>query len=83
MVLDVSDEQMQNSKYFGEIILQMKKGGYEALMYHLTNRKIKSNLRKIPRTQALFDQMIASMSSIDRWWLTCLQNEKITDDGEW
>jgi phage/plasmid-associated DNA primase len=48
------------------------------------NREITSNLREIPRTQALFDQILNSMDSVCRWWMSCLQNEKITEfDDTW
>jgi hypothetical protein len=82
-VLDVSDEHQKDTEYFGAIIDQMKNGGREAFLHHLLNREITSNLREIPRTEALFDQMIESMDSVQKWWLTCLQKEKVTEDDEY
>jgi phage/plasmid-associated DNA primase len=83
-VLDVSDKRRVDTEYFGKIVRQMDAGGRQALLYDLLNRQITSNLREIPRTQALFDQILESMDSICRWWMTCLQNEKITDfDESW
>jgi len=77
-VLDVSDKRRVDTQYFGKIVKQMENGGREALLYDLLNREITSSLREIPRTRALFDQILESMDSICRWWMTCLQNEKIT-----
>jgi hypothetical protein len=83
-VLDVSSKRRIDTEYFGKIVNQMNNGGREALLYDLLNREITSNLREIPRTQALFDQIVESMDSICRWWMTCLHNEKITPlDEDW
>jgi hypothetical protein len=83
-VLDVCDKCRMDTEYFGGIIKQMETGGREALLYDLLHRKIKSNLREIPRTQALYEQMINSMDSLEKWWLSCLHTEKITaDDISW
>lgn len=82
-VLDVADHHRQDFDYFKAIVQQMEAGGTQALMHELLNRKITSNLRKIPRTQALFDQMIESMSSLQRWWLGRLHAEKILDSDDW
>jgi hypothetical protein len=79
-VLDVADHHRIDFEYFGAIVEQMRNGGVKALLYDLLNREITSELRRIPRTQALFDQMIQSMDSVERWWLACLYKEKVLDD---
>jgi hypothetical protein len=82
-VLDVSDRHMVDFEYFKAIADQMNNGGVGALLHELLNRKIKSNLRQIPRTQALFDQIVESMSSLQGWWLSRLHGEKILDSDDW
>jgi hypothetical protein len=83
-VMDVSDKRRVDTEYFSKVVEQMETGGREALLYDLMNREITSNLREIPRTQALFDQILNSMDSVCRWWMSCLQNEKITEfDDTW
>jgi hypothetical protein len=83
-VLDVSDRHRMDTKYFGAIIEQMKNGGQEAFLYDLLHREISSNLREIPRTEALFEQIVNSMDSLQKWWLHCLHTGKITtDDVSW
>jgi hypothetical protein len=82
-VLDVSDRHRVDFEYFKAIVDQMNNGGIEALLYDLLNREITSNLRQIPRTQALFDQIVESMSSLQQWWLSRLHAEKILDSDGW
>jgi phage/plasmid-associated DNA primase len=83
-VLDVSDQYQRNTAYFGSIIDEMDNGGREHLLYELLNHKIISNLREIPRTQALYDQILESIDSIKKWWLHCLYEGKICDfDERW
>jgi hypothetical protein len=80
-VLDVSDRNQKDIPYFAAISKQMCNGGHAALMHLLINREIQSNLRTIPRTQALFDQMVHTMNPIDSWWLGCLLKENIPGVG--
>jgi hypothetical protein len=83
-VLDVCDQCRMDTTYFGAIVKEMENGGRAALLYELLERSIGSNLREIPRTQALYDQMVTSMGSLKKWWLSCLYASKITSDNdEW
>lgn len=80
-VLDVSPRRMQDTRYFGAIQQQMNSGGREALLYELLNRKITSDLKKAPRTQALFEQMLSSMDVIEAFWFSALFNQRIGADS--
>jgi hypothetical protein len=85
-VLDVGDRHQKDYPFFKTINDEMKNGGYENLLYELLNWDTTSqNLHKIPRTQALFDQIVASMDSFEKWWLFCLQTGKIDqiNDVDW
>lgn len=84
-VLDVSDEHIQDLDYFRAIDDQMKNGGREALLYELQNRDIEDfDPRHVPRTAALMDQKIRSMSSEVRWWFDKLIQGCLTNtDGGW
>jgi hypothetical protein len=76
MVLDVNDAARGDGEYFKKICKQMENGGCEALHYFLQNYDIsKVNLRKIPRTKALMDQITHSMTSIMKFWYDGLQEE--------
>ncbi len=84
-VLDVSDEHMQEDKYFIPILEQMETGGHEALLdmllkYDLTNYKVRS----IPQTKALQEQKELSYSSETEWWFIKLLDGRLQEsDSEW
>jgi len=68
LVLDVSDRHMQDIEYFKAIVEQMNKGGREAMLHDLLNRDISNaSLNDFPRTQALLDQIISSMSPVGKF----------------
>jgi hypothetical protein len=52
----------------------MKNGGSEALLYHLLNNVdlSKIELREIPKTAALLDQKVATMTTEQSWWYDVL-----------
>jgi hypothetical protein len=73
-VLDVGNDKMQNKKYFAGIKKQLSSGGLEALLYLLLNRDISNfEVRDVPKTIALQDQKILSMSPEEIWWYEKLE----------
>ena len=75
-VLEVKEDVLKNHEYFKEIGDQMDNGGCEALRYFLENYDIsKFNLRKIPQTDALFQQKLHSRNALDKWWYDALLDE--------
>ncbi|WP_215413833.1 hypothetical protein, partial [Escherichia coli] len=45
-------------------------GGREALLYDLLNYDLtKINLRRIPMTEALLEQKLRSLDSVESWWV--------------
>jgi phage/plasmid-associated DNA primase len=85
LVLDVSDKHMQDHGYFGAIIDQMNNGGREALLYDLLEMNVKDeDLRKIPRTSALLDQIVLTMPTARKFWLERLRaGTLLKGDWEW
>ena len=74
-VLDISEKQMQNREYFKPIFEQMENGGIEAMLYDLLKYDIsKVDLRSFPRTIALLDQIISSMSPVEKFWFDGLKD---------
>jgi len=72
-VLDVGEDHMQDHAYFAAIDNEMANGGCEALLHYLLHFDLNSvDLRTIPRTAALLDQQIASLSPEKAWWLDTL-----------
>jgi len=67
-VVDVNDSHANDQAYFGAIHKQLNNGGYEAFLYFLQNRKITSNLRHAPETEALAEQRRLSASTRDKFY---------------
>jgi hypothetical protein len=84
-VLDVGEDHMQDSDYFGSIFEQLENGGYKSLLHFLLNFDLSQiNLRKIPDTAALAEQKIETMSPEQSWWFECLRSGTIGQhDEEW
>jgi hypothetical protein len=77
-VLDVSPKRMGDRKYFDAIYEQMKNGGLEAMLYDLQRLDISdADLRSIPKTPALFEQITRSFNSVQSFWFECLTNRQI------
>ena len=73
VVLEAGVAKQQDSGYFKAIADQMENGGREALMKFLMDRDLYGiNLRNIPKTSALTDQLLYSLDSVGQWLYTCL-----------
>lgn len=73
-VLDVGNGNQQDQDYFVSILKQLDNGGYGALLYDLLHFDLNTtNIRVLPRTAALDSQKEISMSPVDMYWFTCLQ----------
>lgn len=70
-VLDVNDRHMQDTSYFGPIKDELANGGLEAFLHLLLERKIENDLHTAPRTEALNEQRVRSMSNdtLMQWWI--------------
>lgn len=73
-VLEVSDRHQQDHQYFGKIFKEMANGGREALLYTLLEANLEGfDFYNFPKTEALFDQKLSSMSSVGKFWFECLR----------
>jgi hypothetical protein len=73
-VLDVSDDHMQDSTYFGAIREAMDNGGRENLLHFLKTYDLsKYDVRAVPKTEALRDQKQLSLESYEDWWFNKLR----------
>lgn len=84
-VIDVADNKKQDSIFFGAIEKQMDNGGREAMLYDLQRLDISDvNLRKFERTEALFDQILSSMTTVQKYWFERLNDGTTSlQHGEW
>jgi len=74
-VLDVSAAHMQDVDYFGKIDADLKAGGLAHLLHMLQTRDISNfDVRTVPRTDALLDQKVHSMTSNEEWWFRKLSD---------
>jgi hypothetical protein len=72
-VFDMGEDRMQDPDYFAAIDHEMSNGGREALLHYLLNFDLSQvDLRTIPKTAALLDQQIESMTVEQSWWFETL-----------
>ena len=81
-VLDVDPRCAQQHDYFREMDEQLANGGLAHLLGDLLAFDLDSvNLRQILRTEALLEQKIRSLNSVESWWFERLQSGAIFRDG--
>lgn len=77
-VLTVADTYAQDHSYFAPLYAELENGGLNAMLFELQNMDISQfNVRKIPFTTALRDQMLYTLSPEWRWWMEELQEGTI------
>ncbi len=73
-VIEIGDSQIRNGEYFAAIDEEMQRGGREALLFDLLHFDLSTvDTRTVPKTAALLDQKIASLTVEQSWWLDVLQ----------
>jgi hypothetical protein len=83
-VLDVSTKHQQDHKYFKAIKEELNNGGYEAMLYDLLRFDLTTaDIQVVPKTEALFDQVLRSLDSIAKFWFACLHEGVIGNSGGW
>jgi hypothetical protein len=76
--LDVADTHKEDTPYFQAISQELEDGGYQRLLSELLDFDLSIvDLRHIPKTAALLDQKIASLSAEDGWWLDILKHGRL------
>ena len=77
-VIEIGDAQIRNAAYFAAIDDEANDGGREALLHDLVHFDLAAvDLREVPKTGALLDQKIASLTSEQGWWLDVLQEGRL------
>jgi hypothetical protein len=72
-VRDVSDQRASDHSYFAAINRQMEQGGLAAMLHDLLQMDLSTfNHRAVPGSAGLNEQKLHSLSSLQRWWLACL-----------
>jgi phage/plasmid-associated DNA primase len=77
-VMNVLEKRMCDSHYFKRIYEEMDNGGREAMLHDLLHYDISNfDLRKFPRGEALFDQIVQSMPTVKKFWYELLRDGNI------
>ncbi|WGH15589.1 integrase [Pseudomonas phage PA_LZ03] len=85
LVIDVSADRMQDRDYFRELKKSMDEGGSENLLHFLMTYDLSNfEVRAVPKTKALQDQKLLSLSPEQQWWYEKLHfGRMFGDDTEW
>jgi hypothetical protein len=72
--MDMNEAHLQDHAYFKAIEEQMNNGGSEALLYELLHYDgSQVDLWTVPKTAALEDQKVHSMTPVEKFWFGCLE----------
>ena len=83
LVLSVGEAHKQDHGYFKQIQDDLEAGGYSSLLYYLMTLDLHDyNVRRVPRTAALQEQIMFSMSPESAWWYDKLV-DGVTFGGRW
>ncbi len=79
-IFDVSSCRRQDAKYFGSLRKWYDQGGAESLLWYLKHFDLSTvDVRTAPRTEALDEQKLHSLDTVDQWLLDCLQAGEIRE----
>ena len=73
--LDVASDHREDHAYFEAMLRQLDESngkGYKALMHYLQSMEITINLRKVPQTEVLKDQMLLNLEPVPKFMLKIL-----------
>jgi Mesyanzhinovviridae DNA primase len=80
-VLDVASARLQDHAYFAAIDEQMFAGGHAALLKALLDMDLSGfNVRRVPKTAALQDQVHRNLETMDEWLLTLLLDGRLPNN---
>jgi len=69
LVVNVNDRHARDTAYFGAIWKQLQAGGYSAMLFDLLAMDLSDfEVRRVPMTDALQEQMLHSLTSFEAWW---------------
>jgi len=82
-IFNVSNRRMKDEKYFASLHADMANGGLSAMLHDLLHLDLGDwHPRRIPNTKALREQKARSMSLLDSWWESILQEGCVPAAGK-
>lgn len=83
-ILKVNSSRRQDKAYFQRLVAQMEAGGYSALLDYLLKVDLSGfDVRSPPKTEALKEQVLRSMSHDEEWWFNKLNSGIFVDKEGW
>lgn len=86
-VFNVGNGKKQDLEFFRFMREGMERGGYSLLLRYLLDFDLNQvNVNQAPKTEALFDQKVLSLTGFPQFWLECLIEGKIINldfGAEW
>lgn len=85
LVIDVGNDHMQDRAYFKALRKELDEGGSENLLHFLMTYDLSEyEVRAVPKTQALQDQKLLSLSPEQQWWYEKLHYGRLLgEDTGW
>lgn len=85
LVLDVAEEKKQDLAYFKAVTKALKNGGRESLLHFLLTYELDEfEVRAVPKTAALGDQKVMSLTPEEQWWLERLMDGRtLSTSPDW
>lgn len=85
LVIDVGADRMQDRNYFKAMRAELDAGGSENLLHFLMTYDLSEyEVRAVPKTQALQDQKLLSLSPEQQWWYEKLHYGRLLgEDTKW
>jgi hypothetical protein len=82
-VLDVKPGKAQDHGFFRQLWSEIENGGREALLADLMAFDMASvDMRVVPKTEALLEQKLRSLNSVESWWFGRLTDGRPTRDAK-
>lgn len=88
-IFDMGEGNKQNRRFFGDLFDNLARGGTRYLFHTLKNTDIsKIDVGKIPLTSGLLKQKKMTATTLQKWWLECLETgfidgAQLTDENGW
>lgn len=83
-VIDVGAARMQDKPYFAAIMKDLRGGGFESLLHHLLSLDLEGfEVRDFPKTAALHEQKVLSLSPDEDWWYRKLLDGELLPGAGW
>jgi hypothetical protein len=84
-VLDVGHIHIRDTGYFKAIQDQLDNGGREALLHYLLTHDLSDfDVRRIPKTKALQEQKLLSLTPEQEWWFRKLEDGRLmSEHSKW